>query len=78
LAKRKQQILKRWLRHVENLGHKENRSRKILIDFQVGNEKGLVDLIDYQVGRGDFLYSHVGKGQEVSSKKSSLTCEKEA
>jgi hypothetical protein len=46
-------MLRRWLRHAENLSHKGKRSGKNLVYCQVGNEKGLVDLIDYQVGRGD-------------------------
>jgi hypothetical protein len=39
LVKRKQQVLKRWLRHAENLSHKGKRSGRGLIGFQVGNEK---------------------------------------
>jgi hypothetical protein len=64
---RKQQRLKRWLRHAENLSHKGKRSGKSLIDCQVGNEKGSVDLINCQVGRGDIPYFQVGKGEEMSS-----------
>jgi hypothetical protein len=40
LARRRQNMLKRWPRHAENLSHKGKRSVKNLIDFQVGNEKG--------------------------------------
>jgi hypothetical protein len=75
LARRQQQMLKRWLRHAENLSHKGKRSGKSLIDFQVGNEKGSVDLINCQVGRGDIPDFQVGKGEEVSSAESSLTDE---
>jgi hypothetical protein len=34
-----------------------------------------VDLIDFQVGKGDIPYCQVGKGEEMSSLKSSLTDE---
>jgi hypothetical protein len=74
--------VKRWLRHAENLSHKGKRSGKGLIDFQVGNEKGSVDLINCQVGRGDIPDFQVGKGEEMSSAESShqrmLTDEEEA
>jgi hypothetical protein len=40
-------MLKRWMRHAKNLIHNRKRSGKSLVDFQVGNEKGLVDLIYY-------------------------------
>jgi hypothetical protein len=71
-------MLKRWLRHAENLSHKGKRSGKSLIDFQVGNEKGSMDLIYCQVGRGDIPDFQVGKGEEMSSVESSLTDEEEA
>jgi hypothetical protein len=71
LARRQQQVLKRWLRHAENLSHKGKRSGKSLIDFQVGNEKGSVDLVNCQVGRGDIPDFQVGKGEEMSSAESS-------
>jgi hypothetical protein len=83
LARRKQQMLRRWLRHAENLSDEGKRSGKGLIGFQVGNEKGSVDLIDCQVGRGDIPNFQVGKGEEMSSIESSrqqgeLTDEEEA
>jgi hypothetical protein len=34
-------------------------------NFEVGNEMGLVDLIDYQVGRREVLNCQVGKGKEM-------------
>jgi hypothetical protein len=49
-------MLKRWLRHDENLNQKGKRSGKGPIGFQVGNEKGSLDLIHCQVGRGDIPY----------------------
>jgi hypothetical protein len=39
-------MLKRWLRHAKNLFHKRKRSGKGLVDCEVGNEKGSVDLIE--------------------------------
>jgi hypothetical protein len=44
----------------------------------VGNEKGSVDLIKFQVGRGDIPDFQVGKGEEMSSAESSLIDEEEA
>jgi hypothetical protein len=64
-------VLKRWLRHVENLSDEGKRSGRGLIDFQVGNEKGSVDLINCQEGRGDIPIFQVGKGEEMSSVESS-------
>jgi hypothetical protein len=82
LARGKQQRLKRWLRHAENLSHKGKRSGKGLVDFQVSKVKGSVDLINCQVGRGDIPDFQVGKGGEMSSVESShleeLTDEEEA
>jgi hypothetical protein len=71
LARRQQQVLKRWLRHVENLSDQGKRSGRGLVDFQVGNEKGSVDLINFQEGRGDIPIFQVGKGEEMSSAESS-------
>jgi hypothetical protein len=71
-------VLKRWLRHAENLSHKGKRSRKSLIGCQVGNEKGSMDLVTYQVGRGDIPNFQVGKGEEMSSAEGSLIDEEEA
>jgi hypothetical protein len=34
LARRKQQVLKRWLRHVENLSDEGKRSGRDLVDFR--------------------------------------------
>jgi hypothetical protein len=70
-------MLQRWRRHAENLDHKGKRSRKSLIYFQVGNEKGLVDLVNFQVGTEDIQYCQVKKGEEVSSVGSSLSDEEE-
>jgi hypothetical protein len=53
LDRRQQHVLKRWLRHVENLNNEGKRSGRGLVDFQVGNEKRSVDLINCQEGRGD-------------------------
>jgi hypothetical protein len=55
-------VLKRWLRHVENLSHKGKISGKSLIGFHVGNEKGSVDLVNCHEGRGDILNFQVDKG----------------
>jgi hypothetical protein len=71
-------VLKRWLRHAETLSHKGKRSGKDLIDSQVGNEKGSVDLVTFQVGRGDIQGFQVGKGGGMSSRESSLTDGEEA
>ena len=60
------------MRHVEDLSHKGKRSGKGLVDFQVGNGTGSVDLIECQVGRGDILDCQVGKGEEMTSVESSL------
>jgi hypothetical protein len=65
-------MLNRWLRHPGNLGHEGRRSGKSLVDFQVGNEKGLIDLIYFQVGRRDIPYFQAGKGEETSSTEGSL------
>jgi hypothetical protein len=63
--------VKRWLRYVENLNGEGKRSGRGLIDFQVGNEKGSVDLVNCQEGRGDIPIFQVGKGEEMSSAESS-------
>jgi hypothetical protein len=47
LARRLQQVLKRWLRHGENLSDEGKISSIGLVDFQVGNEKGSVDLVNF-------------------------------
>jgi hypothetical protein len=77
LARRQQQMLKRWLRHAENLGHKGKRSGKDLAGCQVGNESGSVDLIKFQVGRRDIPDCQVGKGEEMSSAEISFIDEEE-
>jgi hypothetical protein len=64
-------MLRRWLRQAESLSHKGKRSGKSLIGFQVGNEKGSVDLVNCQVGRGGIPYFQVGKGENMSSIESS-------
>jgi len=75
-------VLKRWLRNVENLSNKGKRFGKGLIGCQVRNEKGLVDLVNYQKGRGDIPNFKVGNEEEVRSAKISrqgvLTDEEEA
>jgi hypothetical protein len=82
LVRGKQQRLKIWLRVDENLSHKGKRSGKDLVDFQVGNVKRSVDLVNCQVGIGDILDFQVGKGEEMSSVESShledLTDEEDA
>jgi hypothetical protein len=40
-------VLKIWLRYDENLSDEGKRSRRGPIGFQVGNEKGSVDLVNY-------------------------------
>jgi hypothetical protein len=120
LARGQQQLLKRWLRHAENLSDTEeemihicepeigrhlsdeeevrsdedlincqvgrnglssfqvgNRKRSVegLVyyqrssvessNFQVGNEMGSVDLIDFQVGRREVPNCQVGRGKEM-------------
>jgi hypothetical protein len=67
LASRQHQVLKRWSRYVENLNGEGRRSGKSLIGIQVGNEKGSVDLLNCQEGRGEIPYFQVGKGEEKSS-----------
>jgi hypothetical protein len=59
-------VLKRCLIHAENLSDEGNRYGKDLIDFQVGNEKGSIDLINYQEGRGYIPIFQVVKGEEMS------------
>jgi hypothetical protein len=71
LARNQQQVLRRWLRHAENLSGEGKRSGRNLIGFQVGNVKGSVDLVNCQEGRGDILNFQVGKGEEMSSAESS-------
>jgi hypothetical protein len=82
LARGQQQVLKRWLRYAENLSDEGKRSGRGLVGFQVRNEKGSVDLVNFQEGRGDIPNFQVGKGEEVSSAESShqgvLTDEEEA
>jgi hypothetical protein len=50
LDRRKQQVLKRWLRYVEILNGEGKRSGRILIGFQVGNKEESSDLINCQEG----------------------------
>jgi hypothetical protein len=71
LARGKQHVLKRWLRYAENLSDEGKRSGRGLVGCQVGNEKGLVDFVNCQVGRGDIPNFQVGKGGEMSSTESS-------
>jgi hypothetical protein len=65
-------VLKMWLRHVDNLSDDGKRFGGVLIDCHVGNEKRSVDLIDCQEGRGDIAIFQVGKGEKMSSAKSSF------
>jgi hypothetical protein len=44
---KKKQMLRRWLRHAENLSDDRRISSRGLVGCQVGNEKGSVDLIDF-------------------------------
>jgi hypothetical protein len=46
-------VLKRSLRHAENISDEGNRSDRGLVDYQVGNKKGSVDLVNNQEDRGD-------------------------
>jgi hypothetical protein len=71
-------MLRRWLRHTETLSHKGERSGKGIIGCRVGNEKGSVDLVEFQVGRGDIPDFQVGKGGEMILVESSLIDEEEA
>jgi hypothetical protein len=64
-------VLKRWMRYDENLSDEGKRSGKGLIGFQVGNVKGLVDIVNCQVGIGDIPSFQVGKEEEVRSTESS-------
>jgi hypothetical protein len=72
LARRKQQVLKRWLRYDENLSVEGKISGRGPAGFQVGNEKGSVDLINFQEGRGGIPIFQVGKGEEMISVESSF------
>ena len=58
-------MLKRGMRHVDNLTNDKNRSRRGLVDCQLANEKRLVDLINCQEGRGDIPIFQVGKREEM-------------
>jgi hypothetical protein len=60
-------VLKRWMRHIDNLTDDRKRSGRGLIDCLVGNEKRSVDLINFQEVRGDIPIFQVGKGEEMSS-----------
>jgi hypothetical protein len=64
-------MLKRWLRHDENLNDEERRSGRGLVGCKVGNYNGSMDLINYQEGRGYIPNFQVGKREEVSSVESS-------
>jgi hypothetical protein len=64
-------VLRRWLRYVKNLNGEGKRSGRNLIGFEVGNEKGSVDLVNFEEGRGDILNFQVGKGEEMRSIESS-------
>jgi hypothetical protein len=71
LARRQKNVLKRWLRHAENLNDEGKKSSRDLIDFQVGNEKRSVDLLNFQECRGETPIFQVGKGEEMILAKSS-------
>jgi hypothetical protein len=70
-SRRKQHVLKRWLRNVENLSDEGKRSGRDVVDFQVENKKGSDDLINCQEGEGDIPIFQVGKGEEMISTESS-------
>jgi hypothetical protein len=72
LARGQQEMLKRWLGHAKNPNHKGKRSGKGLVDCQMGNQKGLMDLINCQMGRRDILDFQVGKGEYMNAVESSL------
>jgi hypothetical protein len=42
-------------------------SSEEILDCQLGNEMGSLDLIDYQVGRKKIPYCQEGKGEQMSS-----------
>jgi hypothetical protein len=65
-------VLKRWLRHDENLSDEGKRSGRGLIDCQVGNEKRSIDLMNCQEGRGDIPIFQVSKGEEMKLFESSF------
>jgi hypothetical protein len=56
-------VIKRWLRHAENLSHEGKRSGKSLIDFQVGNKKGSMDLVYLPGGQKRHPIFPCGKGR---------------
>jgi hypothetical protein len=62
-------VLKRWLRYVENINGEGKRFGRGLVDFQVDDVKGSVDLMNCQEAIGDILIFQVGKGEEMSSTK---------
>jgi hypothetical protein len=59
------------MRYDENLSDEGKRSGKGLVGFQVGNVKGLVDIVNCQVGIGDIPSFQVGKEEEARSTESS-------
>jgi hypothetical protein len=59
-------VLKRWVRHAKNISGEGKISGKDLIDFQVRNDKGLVDFINFQEDRGNIPIFQVDKGEELS------------
>jgi len=67
LTQSQQQVLKRWLRHVENINDEGKRYDRYLIDLQVGNDKRSFDLINCQVGIRETPIFQVGKGEEMNS-----------
>jgi len=60
-------VLKRWMRHIDNLTDDGKGFGRGVIDCLVGNEKRSVDLINCQEVRGDIPIFQVGKGEEMSS-----------
>jgi hypothetical protein len=59
------------LRHVDNLSDDRKGYHRGLVDCQVGNDKRSGYLINYQEGSGEIPIFQVGKGEEMSSTKSS-------
>jgi hypothetical protein len=57
LARRQQKVLKWWLRHAKNFIDEGKIFGRGLVDFQVGNEKGSIDLVKCQEGKGEKMGS---------------------
>jgi hypothetical protein len=55
-------MLKRWLRHAENLNDEGKIYGRGLVGFHVGNKKESVGLVGCQGGIGEIPNFQVGKG----------------